>query len=331
MNEKSEEDIIDIDDNENNVEEIDEDVIFIEIDDKIEPSTEKPFTQKHYCTSPLHTIPITAIALAKIHKIAEIVNKVAEEQLQTDRKFEVYCYLLGDGETDNHGQYIVTDIIIPRHEAKPNHVDVSEDAIIEVGQYVNDIGMVILGWSHSHGEYDAYSSETDDENHLRILNETNNVVEIDGTKMKYMYEITVNAKHEQYGVVLTQFPCGYISQNNDCEISVIGDEPSEEELESIENELIEIVKNKVEFTIDDDEREVDMDIKDYIGSIIYNKLSVAMDILVNSLGYEDVAKFNDIRKYVIKYSNIIAQNMNEIVDDISENLLKYIKEYNKEI
>ena len=131
--------------------------------------------------------------------------------------------MLGDKPSSDADEPLtVNEIYIPPHTAEEARVSVEIDAVRELSIYLAETGKIVLGWAHSHGQFDAYSSETDDANHRALLNETSNFVNFEGVRMKYIYEITVNARNESYGVVLTQFPYTYIVQSNDTEIEVIG-------------------------------------------------------------------------------------------------------------
>lgn len=132
---------------------------------------------------PITSMKITSEAMEKIFSIAEGV------------KTECYALLLGkDG--------IVYDIFVPNQSATGVSVESDEISIIEVGKVVEETGLDVLGWAHSHGVMDVFFSGTDDRNQERLLHETDN---IDEKYRKFIYGMTVNQNRECIAFVTTQY------------------------------------------------------------------------------------------------------------------------------
>jgi len=151
------------------------------------------------CPAALRDILIEASALEKIYTFAEIVVTLGEKD------YEAYCLLIGSEDG------LIKDILIPEQEVTSYSVEISKDALLKISEELEalDSDLYVLGWAHSHHTMTAFSSSTDDDNNITILNQTNNFKHINGKRTKYIYSITVAIKpRDHHGVCASQFECG---------------------------------------------------------------------------------------------------------------------------
>lgn len=120
-------------------------------------------------------IQITKEALDKAHLYAKKIKEVHGSDL------ECYFFLISPAGANDR---IVRDIYFPDQEVTHSAVRIREDMIIETGRRLRETGFKILGWSHSHASYHTFHSETDDENHVIVLNEiaSDNYIELKNEK-----------------------------------------------------------------------------------------------------------------------------------------------------
>ncbi|MHA1751350.1 MAG: hypothetical protein ACTSYZ_03185 [Candidatus Helarchaeota archaeon] len=184
------------------------------------------------CPVALKKIKITDNALKKLFLMAKAVNE------HLGGYYEVYCLLLGEDD-------IIEDIYIPEQEAGTTSVNVSEDNLIKIINNIDSLEITkkILGWGHSHGNFSVFSSYTDDQNHLTILNQTSNFVKINNQEIKFAYGLTVNVKKEIFGIVISQYTCGAIFQRKGNFIYLRNQDSFDEFSEY--NNILDIVKKRV--------------------------------------------------------------------------------------
>ncbi|MFQ6123308.1 MAG: hypothetical protein ACE5R6_01695 [Candidatus Heimdallarchaeota archaeon] len=157
--------------------------------------------EPNFCPAAMNELKITTTALEKIYALAEIVVDRAK------RDYEVYCFLLGNE------QGCVEDILIPEQEVTSYSVEIPKSALLKLTEELEtlDSNLQVLGWAHSHAKMGAFSSLTDDENHVRVLHQSKNFKIMSDKKTKYAYGLTVSlAPRNHYGVVVTQFDCGAV-------------------------------------------------------------------------------------------------------------------------
>ena len=196
------------------------------------------FSQRMVCPPPLDKIRITKRAFTDLILLSKAVNEYAKQKWGQDTpKLEIYCYVLTDSKDYNkEEQAIIKEIYIPHHKASETSVKVNPEDILEVKRYIETNEKVILGWAHSHGHFDVYSSKIDEENHQKLLMDTGNIIELHATdppsgaraniiekySRKFSYGITINDQKERFGVILTQYPCGIIQRKVDEHFEIIG-------------------------------------------------------------------------------------------------------------
>lgn len=287
-----------------------------------------------HCSSPFNSVKIEKKAMEDIFLMAQAVNEIASEQFEDDLQFEVYCYLLGDKPSSDADEPLtINEIYIPPHTAEEARVSVEIDAVRELSIYLAETGKIVLGWAHSHGQFDAYSSETDDANHRALLNETSNFVNFKGVRMKYIYEITVNARNESYGVVLTQFPCTYIAQSNDTEIEVVGEDYTSDEkearLEEIRSEIrlnVRLMPPTEQFSLEESK----MQIKDSILSEFIASMLASKRILKDQI-YENDKQYAVISHAISEYDKLVVAALEDTVLKQSEQLFAILKNVRKNV
>lgn len=153
------------------------------------------------CPIALKEIKITKSALEKLFLMADAVND------HLGGMYEVYCLLLGD-------DGVIEDIFIPKQEAGTASVNVSEDNLINIIEELSNMetDKKVIGWGHSHGNFSVFSSSTDDDNHITLLNQTSNYIEKNKQDIKFAYGLTVNIKKDKFGIVISQYTCGAVFQ-----------------------------------------------------------------------------------------------------------------------
>lgn len=157
--------------------------------------------EPNFCPAAMSKLTITATALEKIYALAEIVVDRAK------RDYEAYCFLLGNE------QGCIEDILIPEQEVTFYSVEIPKDALLKITEELETLesDLQVLGWAHSHANMGAFSSLTDNENHIRVLNQSKNFKILNDKKTKYAFGLTVSlAPRNHYGVVATQFDCGAV-------------------------------------------------------------------------------------------------------------------------
>ncbi len=110
---------------------------------------------------PVSDIHITPHALEKAHRYAEL----ACEELETP--VECYGYLISPKETKDR---VARDIYLaPRQTVNSAHVGLALGAVTEAGRELHAGGYRVLGWWHSHADFQTFHSSEDDENIVTVL------------------------------------------------------------------------------------------------------------------------------------------------------------------
>ncbi len=293
-----------------------------------------------YINSPrkVEHVHITGKAFDKIIMIAHAINEISKDRWGPDSaKLEVYCYVLGekpsisqaDSQTNvPNSPQMITDIYIPYHTASETNVTVAEEGIIEVREYIEQNNKVVLGWAHSHGHYEVYSSQTDEINHLTLLFDTANYISSQDFRLKYIYGITVNDKSERFGVILTQFPCNHVQRAEDTRFNIVGDPYSKDEFLTQYQEIKAIVSDRVKIK----EPGASMTQQDQVDSIndellshFVSKLHRAKNLLIDDLPEEFDDSFDKIQTVLHSYDQLILDSIEESFKQSSKDLLKTLK------
>lgn len=183
------------------------------------------------CPPPLTTIKITAVALEKMFILAEEVFRVFEQAL------EVYCLCVG-----NNG--VIEDILVPRQEVSFASVSIDPEHIMEISEIIRAKKLTILGWSHSHSNFNVFFSGVDDKNQTTLLAETSNFLVIQNVKIKYVYGMTVNIHHHYFGVVSTQYSCGRV-EHYKAQFEIVDDLPADWDAEAFRSQIYDEIAEKV--------------------------------------------------------------------------------------
>ncbi len=199
------------------------------------------------CPPAINKISMNYHTFEDIVLMAKAVNEISKERWGEEaQELEVYCYLLTDELMLNplHPAK-VTEIYIPHHTASETAVDVSEQSIFEVRRYLAENKKILLGWAHSHGHFEVFSSKTDEQNHLNLLHDTSNKIILQNFPVKYIYGITIVESGEHLGVILTHFPCGHIGREEDRSFQLIGVPYSQTEAQTRFQEIKTIDQERV--------------------------------------------------------------------------------------
>ncbi len=166
-------------------------------------------SNQHLCIPPIREFNIAERALIKLFLMAKAVSEVHKSP------YEIYALCIGKDLT-------IEDIYIPYQNVTYVSIHIDGDMIYHARQEIRAQKFNIIGWAHSHADFSVFSSGTDNENHKTVLHETSNYSEKEGIRLKYMVAMTVNMKENVYGVTLTHYPCGIITQS-EASVRVIRD------------------------------------------------------------------------------------------------------------
>ncbi|MHA1720332.1 MAG: hypothetical protein ACTSWX_13915 [Promethearchaeota archaeon] len=305
---------------------------------KFEISEENPNKESIIieCPPPIEIIPWTKKAFTDVILMANAINEISIEKFGEDsKKLEVYCYVLTDSEkiTPNEPARI-TEIYIPYHSLSETSVNVSEEGILEVQKYIKENNKTLLGWAHSHGHFKVYSSETDENNHKNLLNDTSNIIKRRNFNLKYVYGITINDEAEKYGVILTQYPCGNVIHRVDQKFDIQGDEFDNSQKKARYAEIKRILESRTSISPPNPEKSLDdmiNELKDELEIEFTQKLRKSKNLLFDELPDDFDEYFEQIQSILQKYDNLILDSTEETFNSISEKLLKSINKFNKNI
>ena len=180
---------------------------------------------------PLHTIYIHPIALEKMFLMANTIYSVFREP------FEIYALCLGKD------RYIY-DLLIPEQFVSYASVHIDPVFLTNLRPQLAEQPYDVLGWTHSHANFDVFFSGTDQQNQLTVLHDTSNYTTLDSHRVKFSYGMTVNNQHQTYGVVTTQYPSGEIVHLR-AQIQIVEDTAPHTTPDIIKKELAVIIKKKV--------------------------------------------------------------------------------------
>jgi hypothetical protein len=286
------------------------------------------------CPPAIKKIPVTRKAFDQIILLAKAVNEVAKEKFGLDsEKMEVYCFLYSDQEHIKPDQpSLVTGIYIPYHIAAESTVNVSEEGMLDVAKFVKTSGKTLLGWAHSHGHYEVYSSDRDNINHQIILNETSNIFKSKHFQLKYMYSITVVESGDKFGVTLTQYPCGHTEQTN-AEVELQGEEYSPEEKEAKFEEIKKQVVERVTLEKPSQTQSLEESMEDLTQELIaefVRQLWKAKNLLIEGIPENRDKDLEILQTYLSKYDKLLVAGAEESFNTISKKLINILNGIKKE-
>ncbi len=163
---------------------------------KVNPSGISKNNYREIKFQDLLKLKISEFAFKKV----KTVVKSAFEAL--NHAVESYWLFLGDS--------IIRDIIIPHQHVSHAFVEVDGTNILNLKKEIRESNLEILGWGHSHADFEVFFSGTDWQNQKRVFNETSNyaiierknTIEVSKVIIKYSYGSTFNI-HEDNFVQLT--------------------------------------------------------------------------------------------------------------------------------
>ncbi len=284
------------------------------------------------CPHGLEQIPITRKAFQDMILVAKGINEISKERWgRNSEKLEVYMYCFADKEDiDPETPSRISSIYIPYHTAAEARVDVSEQGILEVKNYIEKTGKVLLGWSHSHGHFEVYSSQTDEINHQTLLNETSNYLDIPPFQLKYIYGITINDEAQRYGVILTNYPCGHIERNVDQDFDIQGEPYGPEEKKERYEELKKILEDRAH-VIQPQENKSKEEILDTLTEELIlaflRNLDKAKDLLFNTFSDEEEKQFALIQKLLENYDDLLIDGTEETFKIIAKKMIKAFRSF----
>lgn len=283
------------------------------------------FNFEKQCPPPIKTVKITKKAITDLILMSRAVNALSIRRWGANSpKMEVFCYVLCDtSEINENTPAIITDILIPRHNASEASVEVSEKNILEIQRYIKKHKKTILGWAHSHGQFEVFSSKIDEKNHQTLLMDTNNIIEIKPFHVKYIYGITVNDKGERFGVILTQFPCGHIQRMEDTEFEIIGSSYSKEAENYRYKEIKDIVYKKVllkEPVQKQSQADLQSELVEELMDQFIHKIRKAKHMLFEEVPSLDNKTFSAIQNTLKQYDELLIDSLEESFKEVSRKL-----------
>jgi len=111
--------------------------------------------------NPVAQAYITRSALNKANTYARLVCDVLEKSA------ECYGYLISPRGIKDR---LVRDVYLAPNQVSSCDVKVSGEEVISAGRDIDKMGYKVLGWWHSHADFDPFHSGTDDENMMKVLN-----------------------------------------------------------------------------------------------------------------------------------------------------------------
>ena len=284
------------------------------------------------CPPKIDAVFITRKAFEDIVMMARAVNELSKERWGINsQKLEVFCYVLTDESAImENSPAIITEIYIPHHTATETAVTVSTDAVLEVSDYIKEKKKVLLGWAHSHGHFEVYSSKTDEQNHRTLLNDTSNYLTKSNFRIKYVYGITIVEGGDHLGVILTQYPCGHIGRAIDSSFEIQGDAYSDHgkehrfyQIKDIIEDRVDIIKPSVQSSRNDSLQDIS---EEFVSEYISN-LRKAKNLLYDKLPEDMDEHFELFQRVLHEYDTLLMSTAEETFTNVSEKLLSAMKQY----
>ena len=288
------------------------------------------------CPQPITKIRTTRKALTEMFLMARAINEIAHEELGPNATdLEIHCYCIGDipsGPEKEPG--IINGIFIPTQELSETSVKVSEDGIREAMLYIKEHNKRILGWSHSHGHFEVYSSETDDINHETILNDTNNYIYIKNQsgvfRIKYAYGMTVVERGDFMGIVVSKNSCGNIHMI-EAEFDIIGPDYDELEKTVILQQMKERIRKVVTVVasqyVEDQMDEEDMlkTLTEKFLNLFIRKLSTSRDVTIKTDEIKKDAEMLLVEKVLNIYDDLVISGAKDSFVSVAQLFLENVK------
>lgn len=112
--------------------------------------------------NPVAQAYITKSALKKAYTYARLACDVLKESV------ECYGYLITP---KNLADRVAREVYLaPNQEVGAAEVKLEGESVIKSGREIDKMGYRVLGWWHSHADFEPFHSGTDDENMMKILN-----------------------------------------------------------------------------------------------------------------------------------------------------------------
>lgn len=282
------------------------------------------------CPPPITQIKITRKAFTDLILMSRAANYMSERRWGVNSpKMEIFCYVLCDDINYNESApEPITEIYIPQHTATETSVEVSSENILEVQKYIKKHKKRILGWAHSHGHFEVYSSKIDDQNHQTLLMDTSNILFLNNYHLKYIYGITVNDQGDRFGVVLTQYPCGHTQREEDQEFILIGKKYAKDEEKARYREILQIVAQRVLFVEPHhapSSEDIEMDLTEELMDQFIKKIRKAKRMLFNSIPDVDNETFSAIQDSLKQYDELLIDGVEESFHQVSNRLYKVVQ------
>ena len=287
------------------------------------------------CPPAIKLIPIQHRAYEELILQAKAINEIGREKFGEDsEKLETYCYLFCDPEEfPDDKPACVSSVYIPYHQAGETNVHVDEEGMLDIQRYIRKTGKVLLGWAHSHGHFEVFSSQTDDLNHQIILNETNNYLVQNKFRLKYMYSITVVESAENYGVVLTQYPCGHTEQSK-AEVKLVGDPYLPEESKEKYQEIKKLLEERARLFRPSQSKSLETlinDLNDELLADFVHQIWKAKSLVIEQIPTEKEAQFDLIEEMIQKYDKLLIAGAEESFRAIAKKITDVMQRTSKEL
>jgi hypothetical protein len=288
------------------------------------------------CPQPITKIRITRKALSEMFLMAKAINEIAHETLGPNAtELEIHCYCIGDNPAGPEKEPgIINGIFIPTQELSETSVKVSEDGIREAMLFIKQNNKRILGWSHSHGHFEVYSSETDDVNHETILNDTNNYIYVKNQsgvfRLKYAYGMTVVERGDFMGIVVSKNACGTMHMIQ-AEFDIIGPDYDDLEKAVILQQLKERIK-KVVTVITGSNEQGQLDEEDMLKTLtekflnlFIRKLSLSRDLIMKSDEIKNDHEMLLVEKILNAYDELVISGSKDSFVSVAQLFLENVK------
>jgi proteasome lid subunit RPN8/RPN11 len=179
----------------------------------------------------LSVIKVTALALEKMFILARGVYEIL------GAPYEIYALCLGK-------DHVIQDILIPQQEVAFGYVHVEPEYIQNLRPIITSEVLDVLGWTHSHADFDVFFSTTDIRNQITVLSDTSNFAMLENLEIKYVYGVTVNLNRDTFGIATTQYPSGDLVHTQ-AEIQLIENIPVNWDRESVKKGILDKIQQNI--------------------------------------------------------------------------------------
>jgi len=183
------------------------------------------------CPASMSQVFMTKQSLERLFiQTEEVVNM----HLEKHGYLETMAFLVSDRD-DN----VINHTIVPYHVMHRGYceipVDTEQTKLKELIKNINrdrEKKYRVIGWGHSHPDFNAFSSGTDDNEHRTVLSQAGVYDKIDeecpscGTivvhrSIRYAVGLTVNLNRDIYAVVITNYNCGRVEECSNARVKVV--------------------------------------------------------------------------------------------------------------